>query len=75
MRAALRERAKALGGGFPLSGVIGKADIMDSVPPGGLGGTYGGPPVGCAAAHAVLDIIERERLCDKAQAIGQAVGE
>ena len=66
--------AKALGGGFPLSGVIGKAEIMDSVPPGGLGGTYGGPPVGCAAAHAVLDIIDRDRLCDKARHIGETIG-
>ena len=67
--------AKALGGGFPLSGVIGKAAVMDSVPPGGLGGTYGGPPVGCAAAHAVLDVIERDALCDKAQAIGKIIGD
>jgi 4-aminobutyrate aminotransferase/(S)-3-amino-2-methylpropionate transaminase len=67
--------AKALAGGFPLSGVIGKAEIMDSVPPGGLGGTYGGPPVGCAAAHAVLDVIERDRLCEKAQKIGATIGE
>ena len=67
--------AKALAGGFPLSGVIGKAEIMDSVPPGGLGGTYGGPPVGCAAAHAVLDVIEREGLCDKAQKIGATIGD
>jgi 4-aminobutyrate aminotransferase/(S)-3-amino-2-methylpropionate transaminase len=66
--------AKALAGGFPLSGVIGKADIMDSVPPGGLGGTYGGSPVGCAAAHAVLDIIERDELCSKAQVIGRTIG-
>lgn len=66
--------AKALGGGFPLSGVIGKAEIMDSVPPGGLGGTYGGPPVGCAAAHAVLDIIERDALCEKALVIGETIG-
>ena len=67
--------AKALAGGFPLSGVIGKANIMDSVPPGGLGGTYGGSPVGCAAAHAVLDIIEQEDLCSKAQKIGATIGE
>jgi 4-aminobutyrate aminotransferase/(S)-3-amino-2-methylpropionate transaminase len=67
--------AKALAGGFPLSGVIGKAGIMDSVPPGGLGGTYGGPPVGCAAAHAVLDVIERDGLCDKARKIGETIGD
>jgi 4-aminobutyrate aminotransferase len=62
--------AKALGGGFPLSGVIGKAEIMDSPEPGGLGGTYGGSPLGCAAAHAVLDIIEEEQLCARSNRIG-----
>jgi 4-aminobutyrate aminotransferase/(S)-3-amino-2-methylpropionate transaminase len=62
--------AKSLAGGFPLSGVIGKADIMDSVEPGGLGGTYAGSPLGCAAGLAVLDVIEEEQLCEKAQAIG-----
>ncbi|MGB5626429.1 MAG: 4-aminobutyrate--2-oxoglutarate transaminase [Woeseiaceae bacterium] len=62
--------AKSLAGGFPLSGVIGKADIMDSVEPGGLGGTYAGSPLGCAAGLAVLDVIEKEQLCEKAQAIG-----
>ena len=65
--------AKSLAGGLPLSGVIGKADIMDSVPPGGLGGTYGGSALGCAAALAVLDVIEDEGLCAKAQAIGKQI--
>ena len=65
--------AKSLAGGFPLSGVIGKAEIMDSVPPGGLGGTYGGSPLGCAAGLAVLDVIENESLCDKAAAIGEQI--
>jgi 4-aminobutyrate aminotransferase/(S)-3-amino-2-methylpropionate transaminase len=65
--------AKSLAGGFPLSGVIGKAEIMDSVPPGGLGGTYGGSPLGCAAGLAVLDVIERENLCDKALRIGDRI--
>src|SRR6202012_4369779 len=50
--------AKSLGGVLPLSGVIGKADIMDTVEPGGLGGTYGGNPLACAAALAVLDVFE-----------------
>jgi 4-aminobutyrate aminotransferase / (S)-3-amino-2-methylpropionate transaminase / 5-aminovalerate transaminase len=62
--------AKALGGGFPISGVIGKARIMDGVEPGGLGGTYGGNPISCAAALAVLDAIEEEGLCDRANKIG-----
>jgi 4-aminobutyrate aminotransferase/(S)-3-amino-2-methylpropionate transaminase len=62
--------AKALGGGLPISGLIGKAAIMDAPEPGGLGGTYGGNPVACAAALAVLDIIESEGLCARAQAIG-----
>ena len=62
--------AKALAGGFPLSGVIGKAEIMDSPGPGGLGGTYGGSPLGCAAAHAVLDVIEEEQLCERSNRIG-----
>jgi 4-aminobutyrate aminotransferase/(S)-3-amino-2-methylpropionate transaminase len=65
--------AKSLAGGFPLSGVIGKADIMDSVEPGGLGGTYAGSPLGCAAGLAVLDVIKEERLCEKAQTIGAEI--
>ncbi|UAB73899.1 4-aminobutyrate--2-oxoglutarate transaminase [Vibrio sp. SCSIO 43132] len=65
--------AKALAGGFPLSGIIGKAEIMDSPNPGGLGGTYGGSPVGCAAAHAVLDELESRNLNHKAQVIGQKI--
>jgi 4-aminobutyrate aminotransferase/4-aminobutyrate aminotransferase/(S)-3-amino-2-methylpropionate transaminase len=62
--------AKALAGGYPLAGVIGKAEIMDSPGPGGLGGTYGGSPIGCAAAHAVLDVIEKENLCERANRLG-----
>jgi len=62
--------AKSMGGGFPLSGVIGRAAIMDSVEPGGLGGTYAGSPIACAAGHAVLDVIAEERLLDRAEAIG-----
>jgi len=63
--------AKSLAGGFPLSGVIGRAAIMDAAEPGGLGGTYAGPPIACAAAHAVLDVIEEQRLIDRANAIGE----
>jgi len=62
--------AKAMAGGFPISGVIGKADIMDAASPGGLGGTYGGSPLGCAAGLAVLDAIETEDLCARADEIG-----
>jgi len=63
--------AKGLGGGFPLSAVTGRADIMDAAHPGGLGGTYGGNPVCIAAAHAVLDVIATEGLCAKATHVGQ----
>jgi 4-aminobutyrate aminotransferase len=63
--------AKALGGGFPISGVIGKAHIMDAAEPGGLGGTYAGNPIACAAALAVLDVIEEEKLCERADMIGE----
>lgn len=63
--------AKSLGGGMPLSGVIGRADLMDSVPPGGLGGTYAGAPLACAAALAVLDVIEEEKLIDRANSMGE----
>ena len=66
--------AKAIAGGFPLSGVIGKADIMDSAPPGGLGGTFGGSALGCAAGLAVLDVIENEGLCEKSRVIGEQIG-
>ncbi len=65
--------AKALGGGFPISGVIGKAEIMDAVEPGGLGGTYGGNPISVAAALAVLDIIDEEKLCERADRIGKVM--
>jgi len=62
--------AKGLGGGFPLAAVTGRAEIMDAANPGGLGGTYGGSPIGIAAAHAVLDVIEEEGLCDRAVRLG-----
>ncbi|MBP8275759.1 MAG: 4-aminobutyrate--2-oxoglutarate transaminase [Propionivibrio sp.] len=63
--------AKSLAGGLPLAGVIGKASIMDAPAPGGLGGTYGGNPIACAAALAVLDLIEEEKLLDRAQSLGR----
>lgn len=62
--------AKSLAGGFPLSGVIGKAAIMDAPTPGGLGGTYAGSPLALAAAKAVIHIIEDEQLCDRATLLG-----
>ena len=62
--------AKGLGGGFPIAAVTGRADIMDAANPGGLGGTYAGNPIGIAAAHAVLDVIEEEKLCDRANMLG-----
>ncbi len=65
--------AKSLAGGFPLSGVIGRAAIMDCVDPGGLGGTYAGSPVACAAALAVLDVIDDEGLCERARLLGENV--
>ena len=65
--------AKGLAGGFPLSAITGRADVMDASGPGGLGGTYAGNPVACAAAHAVLDAIEEEKLCDRANAIGKII--
>jgi 4-aminobutyrate aminotransferase / (S)-3-amino-2-methylpropionate transaminase / 5-aminovalerate transaminase len=63
--------AKSIAGGLPLSGVIGRAPLMDAVEPGGLGGTYAGNPVACAAALAVLDVIADERLIERANVLGK----
>ena len=68
--ADLTTMAKGLAGGLPLAAVCGRADIMDAAGPGGLGGTYGGNPLAIAAAHAVLDVIEDEGLCDRANVLG-----
>ncbi|MGY6254273.1 4-aminobutyrate--2-oxoglutarate transaminase [Paraburkholderia caledonica] len=65
--------AKSLAGGMPLSGVIGRADVMDAAAPGGLGGTYAGNPLAVAAALAVLDIIDEEKLCERATILGDRV--
>ena len=62
--------AKGLAGGLPLAAVTGRADLMDAAAPGGLGGTYGGNPLGIAAANAVLDVIEEEDLCARANQLG-----
>lgn len=62
--------AKGLAGGLPLAAVTGRASIVDAANPGGLGGTYGGNPLGIAAAHAVLDVIADEGLCERANDLG-----
>ncbi|MFC3527182.1 4-aminobutyrate--2-oxoglutarate transaminase [Paracoccus mangrovi] len=69
--ADLTTMAKGLGGGLPISAVTGRAEVMDSPNPGGLGGTYAGNPLAVAAAHAVLDVIADEQLCDRATRLGQ----
>ncbi len=63
--------AKGLGGGFPVSAVVGKAEVMDAAAPGGLGSTYGGSPLAAAAAVAVLQVIEEENLCARADVLGE----
>jgi 4-aminobutyrate aminotransferase len=65
--------AKSLAGGMPLSAVCGRAEIMDAPAPGGLGGTYAGNPLAIASAHAVLDVIEDEQLCARAERLGQTL--
>ena len=62
--------AKSMAGGFPISAVIGRADLMDAPGPGGLGGTYAGSPLACAAALAVMDVFEQENLLERSKAIG-----
>jgi 4-aminobutyrate aminotransferase/(S)-3-amino-2-methylpropionate transaminase len=65
--------AKSLAGGFPISAVTGKAEIMDAPHPGGLGGTYAGSPLGTAAALAVLDVIQDEKLCERSLTLGDTM--
>ncbi len=65
--------AKSFAAGMPLSAVVGKAEIMDSVHPGGLGGTYGANPLSCAAALAVMDIFEEENMLDKSIKLGDTL--
>ena len=67
--------AKGVAGGFPLSAVVGKAEIMDAPLPGGLGGTYAGSPIGCAAALAVIDVIAEENLVERSVQIGTLFGD
>ena len=65
--------AKSLGGGLPIGGITGRADIMDSVHPGGLGGTFGGNPISCAAALAAIETIESEGLLERSTRIGKVM--
>lgn len=73
VEADLTTVAKSLAAGMPLSAVVGKKTIMDAVHTGGIGGTYGGNPVACRAALAVLDIFETENLLERAQALGKTI--
>jgi 4-aminobutyrate aminotransferase len=75
VHADLVATAKGLAGGFPLAAVTGRAEIMDAPAPGGLGGTYGGNPVAVAAAHAVLDALDEERLAERARHLGARLRE
>jgi 4-aminobutyrate aminotransferase / (S)-3-amino-2-methylpropionate transaminase / 5-aminovalerate transaminase len=67
--------AKSLAGGLPLAAVTGRADVMEAAQPGGLGGTYGGNPLACAAALAVLDAMERERIPERAGLAGARIAD
>jgi 4-aminobutyrate aminotransferase/(S)-3-amino-2-methylpropionate transaminase len=62
--------AKSMAGGFPISAVVGRAEVMDAPAPGGLGGTYAGSPLGCAAALAVLKVFEKENLLERSKTLG-----
>jgi len=73
VKADIVTMAKGLGGGFPLSAVSGRADIVEAAGVGGLGGTYAGNPIACAAALAVLDVIDDENLCARADQIGAII--
>jgi 4-aminobutyrate aminotransferase len=64
---------KSLGGGLPLAGVTGRAEVMDAVPPGGLGGTFGGNPLSCAAAIAVLDEVAKPEFRARSEEIGATI--
>jgi 4-aminobutyrate aminotransferase/(S)-3-amino-2-methylpropionate transaminase len=66
--------AKSIAGGFPLAAVVGRAEVMDACAPGGLGGTYAGNPVACAAALAVLEVFEEERIFQRAERLGERLG-
>ena len=65
--------AKSIAGGFPVAGVCGRAEVMDAIAPGGLGGTYAGNPLACAAALAVIDVFEEENLLARSRKIGELI--
>ncbi len=71
VQADLITMAKSLGGGMPISGVVGRAEVMDAPGPGGLGGTYAGNPLAVASALAVLDVIAEEKLCERSMTLGK----
>ncbi len=75
VEADLMALAKSMAGGFPISAVVGKAQVMDVVAPGGLGGTYAGSPLGCAAGLAVIEVIEKEKLLARGTEIGKRMHE
>jgi len=75
VEADLMTMAKGIAGGFPIAAVVGKSEIMDAPLPGGLGGTYGGSPVGCVSALAVLEVMEEENLIQRASLIGSIFNE
>ncbi|WP_312981992.1 4-aminobutyrate--2-oxoglutarate transaminase [Atlantibacter sp.] len=75
VKADLITMAKSLAGGMPLSAVAGRAEVMDAPAPGGLGGTYAGNPLAIASAHAVLDVIDGENLCQRANELGAQLKE
>lgn len=67
--------AKSIAGGFPVAGVCGRAEVMDAIAPGGLGGTYAGSPLACAAALAVMEVFEEENLLARSQRLGELMRE
>jgi 4-aminobutyrate aminotransferase-like enzyme len=73
VQADLVAMAKSLAAGLPLSAVVGRTTVMDAVDPGGLGGTYGGNPIACAAALAVLEVFAEEKLVERSAKIGERI--
>ncbi|MEY3360044.1 MAG: 4-aminobutyrate--2-oxoglutarate transaminase, partial [Pseudomonadota bacterium] len=73
VKADLITTAKSLAGGMPLSGVVGRAEVIDAPAAGGLGGTYGGNPVACAAALGVLEVIDSENILERSTQLGETL--